>query len=96
MELCIFARLHAVPGNESALEQAIKDVLAPTRKEEGCLAVNAFRSIRDPHLFYIHSRWKSEAAFEVHIGLPHTVRFVDLVEPLLDHAFEVTRATIME
>jgi len=95
MELYIFARLHALPGNESALEQAIKDVLIPTRKEEGCLAVNAFRSIRDSRLFYIHSRWTNEPAFDLHIGLPHTVRFVELVEPLLDHTFEATRTTMM-
>jgi quinol monooxygenase YgiN len=31
-----------------------------------------FRSIRDPRLFYIHSRWVDEAAFDTHAGLPHT------------------------
>jgi len=95
MELYIFARLHALPGNEPDLAQAIEQVLAPTRNEEGCLAVNAFRSIRDSRLFYIHSRWKNEAAFDLHIALPHTVRFVELVEPLLDHTFEASRTTLM-
>ena len=33
-----------------------------------------------------------EAAFEHHAGLPHTVRFVARVEPLIDHSFDVTRA----
>jgi len=32
------------------------------------------------------------AAFERHAELPHTVRFVDSVEPLLDHSFNVTLA----
>jgi quinol monooxygenase YgiN len=91
MELVIFARFHARPGNESAVAEAMRDGLAPTREEPGCLSIHHFRSIRNPQLFYIHSRWKDEAAFEVHAGLPHTVRFLERVEPLIDHPLDVTR-----
>ena len=92
MALFIFARFHARPGHEEALAEALLEVLAPSREEPGCLSIHAFRSIRDPRLFYIHSCWKDEAAFERHAGLPHTVRFVGRVEPLIDHPLEVTRA----
>jgi len=92
MELFIFARFYARPGNEEAVEVALLDVLAPSREEPGCLDIHAFRSMRDARLFYIHSHWKDEAAFEYHAGLPHTVRFLDSVEPLIDHPLNVTRA----
>lgn len=92
MELFIFARFHACPGNEGAVAETLLDVLAPTREEPGCLGIHAFRSNRDWQLFYIHSRWKDEAAFEYHASLPHTVRFVERVEPLIDHPLEVIRA----
>jgi len=95
MELFIFARFHARPGQEAAVAEALRDVLAPSRQEEGCLSLHAFRSIRDPQLFYIHSRWKNEAAFDLHAELPHTVRFIERVEPLLDHPLEVTRAQLL-
>ncbi len=91
MELFIFARFHARPGNERAVAEAMRDGLAPTREEPGCLSIHHFRSIRDPQLFYIHSRWKDEAAFERHAGLPHTVRFLERVEPLIDHPLDVAR-----
>ena len=91
MEMCLFARFHARPGREDEVAQALLDVVAPSREEPGCLGIHAFRSIRDPQLFYIHSRWKDEAAFELHAVLPHTVRFVARVEPLIDHPFDVTR-----
>ncbi|TMQ50962.1 MAG: antibiotic biosynthesis monooxygenase [Candidatus Eisenbacteria bacterium] len=91
-ELFIFARFHAHPGKEKALEEALRDNLTPTRKEPGCMNIHLFRSIRDPRLFYIHSRFNDEAAFELHAGLPHTVRMVSRVEPLIDHPFEATRA----
>ena len=71
--------------------RALRAVLAPTRDEPGCLGIHAFRSSRDPRLFYIHSRWKDEAAFDHHAGLPHTVRFVERVEALMDHPLDVAR-----
>ena len=92
LELFILARFHARPGKQDALAEALRDVLVPSSEEPGCLGIHAFRSIRDPQLFYIHSRWKDEAAFEIHSGLPHTIRFVERVEPLIDHPFDVTRA----
>ena len=94
MELFIFARFHSRPGQEDAVAQALRDVLDPSREEEGCLSLHAFRSIRDPKLFYVHSRWTNEAAFDLHAKLPHTVRFVERVEPLIDHPLDVTRAEL--
>ena len=92
MELFIFARFHAREGQEGAVEAALRDVTGPTGREPGCLAVQAHRSIGDPRLFYIHSRWIDEAAFDTHAKLPHTVRFLDRVRMLIDHPIDVTRA----
>ena len=92
MDLHIIARFHARPGRESAVEAAIHEVSVPTRAEAGCLDYQAFRATRDQALFFIHTRWTDEAAFERHATLPHTVRFLATVEPLIDHALDVTRA----
>lgn len=92
MELFIFARFHARLGNEKAVAEAILENMPPSRAEPGCLNIHAFRSTRDPRLFYIHSRWKDEPAFELHATLPHTVRFLDRAQPLIDHPLDVTRA----
>ena len=91
MALFIFARFHARSGCEATIAAALQEVLTPTREEPGCMAVHAFRALRDPQLFFIHSRWKDEAAFERHAGLPHTVRFLDRVEPLIDHPHDIVR-----
>jgi quinol monooxygenase YgiN len=90
MEIFVFARLHARPGKCSEVHHAMFEVQGHTRHEQGCMSYGAFRSVRDPDEFYIHSRWKDMAAFERHAELPHTVRFVESVEPLLDHPFKVT------
>lgn len=93
MELFIFARFHALEGQQDAVASALRDVIGPSRAERGCLAIEAYRSTRDPRLFYIHSRWTDEAAFETHAELPHTVRFLERVQPLIDHKLDVIRAT---
>jgi quinol monooxygenase YgiN len=95
MEIFIFTRFHALPGTEAAVEQALHEVVAPTREEDGCLGIHALRSIRDPQLFYIHSHWKNEAAFETHAKLPHTLQFIARVEPLLDHEVVAQRCEIL-
>jgi quinol monooxygenase YgiN len=92
MELYIFGRFHASAGAESALEEALREVVEPSSREPGCLAIHAFRSTRDPRLFYIHSRWVDEAAFDHHATLPHTVRFIERAQALIDHPLDVTRA----
>ena len=92
MELFVFARFHAREASEAAVAEALREVSGPTRQEEGCLFQQAYRSIRDARLFYVHSRWQDEAAFELHAGLPHTVRFIEQVQALIDHPLDVNRA----
>jgi quinol monooxygenase YgiN len=95
VELFIFARFHARAGEENAVEQVLREVTVPSREELGCLSHHVFRSTRDPRLSYVHSRWRDEAAFDTHAGLPHTLRFVERVEKLIDHPLGVTRAKIV-
>jgi quinol monooxygenase YgiN len=90
VEIFVFARLHARPGKQTEVREAMFEVHGPTRLEPGCLSYGAFRSVRDPDEFYIHTRWKDMSAFERHAELPHTVRFVESIEPLLDHPLNVT------
>jgi len=72
LELFIFGRFHARPGDESALEEA--------------LATSWARPVRKP---------EDEAAFDHHAGLPHTVRFIERVQALIDHPLDVTRARLV-
>jgi quinol monooxygenase YgiN len=78
------------------VEAAIRAVVPPTRAEPGCLSIAAYRARRDPRLFHIHSRWTDEIAFDAHAALPHTVAFLESVQPLIDHPLEVTRSEALD
>ena len=93
-ELAIIGEFRALPGREREVETAIRAAVEQTRREPDCLVIHAFRSNRDGALFFVHSRWTDEAAFDVHATLPHTVRFIATVAPLITaHKVEVQRLT---
>jgi quinol monooxygenase YgiN len=91
MKLFVFARFHAKEGQEDAVVALLRAQIGPVREEPGCVEMDAYRSTRDPRLFYIHSRWIDEAAFEVHARLPSTDRFVERMQVLIDHELQATR-----
>ena len=95
MELVIIARFHAQEGQEAAVAAGLREQVTGVRAEPGCLAIHAYRSTRDPRLFWIHSRWTGEEAFQVHAELPRTQRFVEQMQALIDHPFAADRARIL-
>lgn len=95
MEQFVFVKLHALEGEEKSVEEALREVMAPSRAEPGCLSFHLFRSARDPRLFYIHSRWADAEAFAKHADLPHTARFLKKVDALLDVPREVARTEMI-
>lgn len=91
MELFVFARFHAAEGKEEELARLLRDQVPLVRGEPGCLMIEACGSVRDARLFFIHSRWKDEAAFDVHAEIPNTTGFIARAEALIDHPFDVSR-----
>src|SRR5258707_3463166 len=92
-EIFIFARFHAREGLQQAVADTIREVLGPTRQEPGCLSIHAYSATQDPRLVFIHSHWKDETAFDHHTRLPHTLRFVEKIQSLIDHPLDVTRTS---
>ncbi len=91
MELYSFVRFHVLEGMGGAFEGALQEVLSASRQEAGCLEIHGYRSIRDARLFYIHSKWKDEEAFDAHAKMAHTVKFLKNAEALIDLPLDVTR-----
>ena len=91
MELYIFGKFRVLEGKEGAFEDALSEVVTATRAEAGCTEVHGYRSIRSAQLFYLHSRWQDEQVFEAHAKLPHTLKFLEQVEGLLEHPRDVKR-----
>jgi len=91
MPLYIFARLEPLPGKEQEVQEALRQVLEPTRAEWGCVRINIYQSTRGPLTYYVHSEWADEAAFDAHVEMPHTVRFANAVESLISAPLRAVR-----
>jgi quinol monooxygenase YgiN len=91
----VYTRVYVKEGAQHIVATAIQEVLGPTRQEFGCVKIDAFASTRDPRLFYIHSRWEDEAAFDDHLQFPHTIQFVERIQTLIDHPMEVNRTQLL-
>ena len=85
MAIDFFVQFQPLPGKERAFRDELLRVIGPSRAEPGCLGLRAFESLREPAVFAIHSEWVDEAAFELHAGLPHTLRFLAAAKELLTH-----------
>ena len=83
MPLHFFARFEPLPGSHAQFREELLRVVEASRTEPGCYAIHAFESLNEPPVFAIHSEWADEAAFELHAGMPHTVRFLREAEKLL-------------
>ena len=94
-QLVIIARFHAREGKGDAIANELRDVVSRVRNEPGCVSIEIFRSVSDARLFFLHSRWIDEAAFDLHAQLPATNRFVERIERLIDHPFDIARTRVL-
>ncbi len=92
MELYVFGRFRVVAGKEEEFAEALREVVRASREEAGCVELYGCRSVRDRRLFFVHSRWTDEEAFEAHARLPHTVKFLERAQRMIEHELDVTRA----
>ena len=91
MPIHTFVRFEPQPGKEQQLREELKLLLEPTRAEPGCIRIHLYEALRDPVVFYVHSEWVDEAAFDAHPKLPHMVRFLGLAGGLTMHPVKGTR-----
>jgi len=90
-----FVRFEPLPGKEQQLRDELLLVLEPTRAEPGCIRIHLYEALREPLVFYIHSEWVDEAAFDAHAKLPHVTRFLALVGELVTHRVQSVRTKLI-
>jgi quinol monooxygenase YgiN len=67
----VVAHIHAAPGHEAVVREALESFVDPTRKEDGCLRYDLFQDISDPLKFTFIEEWTSEAALDAHSKSAH-------------------------
>jgi quinol monooxygenase YgiN len=81
--LTVVAVFRARPDHEVALGAALRAMLPPTRKEDGCLNYDLHQADDDPGLFFFHETWESVDHHRAHLDTPHVHRLLAITSKLL-------------
>ncbi|WP_439877143.1 putative quinol monooxygenase [Pseudomonas prosekii] len=84
------ATLIAKPGQQDALEQHLRALLAPTRVEAGCGQYDLHQDLANPLAFYMIEQWSSDQALQAHDASAHVQNFRAKAGDFLEH-FELKR-----
>lgn len=79
----VILRLAAKPDKVEELKGILIGLVAPTRKEAGCLSYEIFQNRADPCDFTFVEEWASEAALDAHWATPHVQDALARGVPLL-------------
>ncbi len=82
-EITVVARAKAKPGREKDLERALRDAVAPTHEEDGCLRYVLHRSVDDSSVIMVFERWTSRQALDKHLTTPHIRRLFGIIPDLV-------------
>jgi quinol monooxygenase YgiN len=62
-------------GQELMLEAELRALIAPTRKEEGCLCYELHRSAEGPAAYLLHEIWETREHHTAHTRTDHFLRW---------------------
>ncbi len=71
LTLHVVARLRARKETQEELRKVLEGLIAPTRKESGCIRYQLLRNNHDPADFTFIEEWESDAALDAHLQTPH-------------------------
>ena len=78
----VVATFQAKPGKETELKNALIGLVAPTRKEAGCINYDLHASPEEPAKFLFHENWTSKAHLDTHLRSAHIKALLPRVDEL--------------
>jgi quinol monooxygenase YgiN len=88
--LTVVATFEARPGKEAELRQSLLALLAPTRKEAGCVNYDLHIAPDNPAKFLFHENWTGKEMLDAHLKSPHLAALLPRVDELCVAFPEIT------
>jgi len=82
--ILLVAELTAKEGKEEEMKKVLVAMVAPTRKEEGCLCYNLHQSKKNPAQFMFYEQWAGKEALNKHGQSPHMKKMQAGLKGLVD------------
>ena len=80
----IVARIKAKRKYAERVKQELAGLIAPTRREQGCLTYDLYQNVDDRSLFLFHEIWESQALLEEHWKSDHLKVYRQATEEMIE------------
>ncbi|HXE42529.1 MAG TPA: putative quinol monooxygenase [Candidatus Baltobacteraceae bacterium] len=80
--LTLVVTFQARPGKEAELRKVLTALVAPSRKDAGCLNYDLHVALDDPAKFIFHENWATKAHHEAHVAAPHIQALLPRIDEL--------------
>ena len=88
--LTVIAQIKAKPGKESSVRQELLSLVAPSRKDAGCLNYDLHQALDNPALFLFHENWTGKALLDQHLQKPDLQAVLTRVSQLVAEPPQIT------
>lgn len=88
-KLSVIAKFTAKPGREKDVLSGLTDMIAPTRKEEGCINYDLHESRSVPGVFYFYENWTGKDVLDKHLASSHIQNALKKIEGCLKEPIEL-------
>ena len=88
--LTVIAQIKAKPGKENQVRQELLSLVAPSRKDAGCVNYDLHQSPDNPALFLFHENWTSKAHLDAHLQKPDLQAVLGRVGQLVAEPPQIT------
>lgn len=75
---------------------AMANMMAETRKEDGCVSYTFSADVQDESVFHLFEEWESQAHLEAHFQAPHMADFRAASAELGERVAEISRYVASE
>jgi quinol monooxygenase YgiN len=88
--LTVVAQVKAQPGKEAEVRQLLLSLVAPSRKDAGCLDYDLHQATDNPTMFLFHENWTSKAHLDAHLQKPDLQAVLAKVAKLVAEPPQIT------
>lgn len=81
--LQVVAMAEVLPQHRDTVKDILVGLAEATRRESGCLSYEVFCDSANPAWFNTIELWRDGAAFEAHMGQPHTTQALGALQDKL-------------
>src|SRR5579859_1057391 len=81
--LTVIAHVKARPGREADVRKELLSLVAPSRKDPGCVNYDLHQAVDDPASFLFHENWASKAHLDQHLSKPDLQAVLARLGPLV-------------